>query len=172
MRNEAITPTKQVATQEVSFDSLFKEMTEWSNRIAKRAYELFAESGFTDGHDLEDWFKAEKEFLKPVALDVKDTKDEFIVRADVPGFDAEDLNIRVNGSHLVIEGKHETEEKKDKGKGGNPVVTERKCQQIYRMVELPAPVVAEKAHADLKNGALEVNLPKAEKAKQIKVVAA
>jgi HSP20 family protein len=170
MKNESVIPTKEVAIQKVALDSLFKEMTEWSNRIAKRAYEFFAESGFTNGHDRDDWFKAEREFLKPVALDVKDSKDEFVVTANVPGFDAKDLDIHVSGSHLVIEGKHETEEKKDKQ--GKAIFAERKFQQIYRMVELPAPVVAEKAHAELKNGALELKLPKADKPKQIKVAAA
>jgi HSP20 family protein len=170
MKNESVIPAKEVAIQKVALDSLFKEMAEWSNRIAKRAYEFFAESGFTNGHDRDDWFKAEQELLKPVALDVKDLKDEFVVTAKVPGFDAKDLDIHVSGSRLVIEGRHATEEKKDKE--GKPTLTERKCQQIYRMVELPAPVAAEKAHAELKNGELELKLPKAEKPKQIKVAAA
>src|SRR5579864_6573441 len=104
MKTEAIAPAKSVAVQEKSLDDLFKEMSEWSDRIAKRAYEFFAGSGFTNGHDREDWFKAEQELLKPVALEVKDTKDELIVTAEVPGFEAKDLEIRLNGSHLVIEG--------------------------------------------------------------------
>ncbi len=171
MKSEAVTPAKNVAIQEVSLDSLFKQMSEWSNRIAKRAYEFFASSGFTNGHDLEDWFKAESELLKPVALDVKDSKDEFIVKAQVPGFDAKDLDVRLNGARLVIEGKHETKKEK-KEKEGKTVYSERKCEQIYRVVDLPAAVLADKAHAELKNGVLELKLPKAEKPKQITIAAA
>lgn len=170
MKQEAITPTKTVAVKEESLDGIFQQMLEWSNRIAHRAYEFFAASGFTDGHDREDWFKAEQELLKPVALEVKDAKDEFIVKAEVPGFEVKDLDIHVNGSHLVIEGKHEaSEEKKEKGE---TIYSERKSEQIYRMIELPAAVIADKAHAELKNGVLELKLPKAEKPKQIKVAAA
>jgi HSP20 family protein len=169
MKTEATTRAKSIAVREVGLETLLEKVAEWSNRIAKRAYELFAESGFTNGHDREDWFKAEQELLKPVAVEVKDTKDEFVVTAKVTGFEAKDLDIRVNGSHLVIEGKHETiEEKKEKGKA----YSEHKSEQVYQMLELPAPVLADKAHADLKNGVLELKLPKAEKPKQIKIAAA
>ena len=91
MKPEAITPAKHIAIQQVGIDSLFKEMAEWSNRIAKRAYEFFVNSGYTNGHDLDDWFKAEKELLKPVALELKDSKDEFVVTAEVPGVDVKTL---------------------------------------------------------------------------------
>ncbi len=171
MKQDAITRRKPIAVQEVGLDSLFQEMSEWSNRIARRAYEFFAASGFTNGHDREDWFKAEQELLKPVALEVKDAKDEFVVRAEVPGFEAKDLNVHLNGSHLVIEGKHETSEEK-KEKEGETIYSERECEQICRMVQLPAAVVADKVQAELKNGVLELKLPKAEKPKEIKVAAA
>lgn len=171
MKPAAIAPAKHIAIQEVGLDSLFGEMAEWSNRIAKRAYELFTDSGFTDGHDEDDWFEAEEELLKPVALDVKDSKDEFIVTAKVPGFDAKELKIQFNGSHLVIKGKHENAEEKKK-KEGKAIYSVRKSRQIYRMIELPAPVVAEHAQAELKNGLLQLKLSKADKPKQIKVAAA
>ena len=74
MKNEAVAPPKPVAIQQVSLENILDKMTEWSNRIAKRAYELFAGSGFTNGHDLDDWFKAEQELLKPLTLEVKDAK--------------------------------------------------------------------------------------------------
>ncbi len=171
MKHEAITRTSSPAIQEASLDDLFKRMLDWSHRIAHRAYDFFAASGFTNGHDREDWFKAEQELLKPVPLEVADEKDQFIVKAEVPGFDVKDLDIHLNGSHLVIEGKHESSEEK-KDREGETVYSERKSQQICRMIELPAAVVAEKAQAELKNGVLELKLPKAEKPKQIKVAAA
>ena len=164
MKNEAMSLAKNIAIKAVSFDSLLTKMTEWSNRIAKRAYEIFAGSGFTNGHDQQDWFKAERELLEPVALKLKDGKAEFILTAKVPGFDAKDLEININGSHLVIEGEHKTTAETKK-KGSTQRV--RTCRQIYRMIELTAPVVAEKTHAELKNDVLEIKLPKAEKPKEI-----
>lgn len=170
MESKAVTPAKGPAIHEVSLDALFSKMSEWSTRIARRAYDFFAASGFTNGHDLDDWLKAEGELLQPVRLDVKDAKDEFIVIADVPGFDAKELDIHVNGSHLVIEGKHErTQQTKEKeGK----TVSESESRQIYRALDLPAPILADKAHAELKNGVLELKLPKAAKPKHITVAAA
>jgi HSP20 family protein len=169
MKTDTLTPTKKVAIKESRLEDIFKEMSEWSDRIAKRAFDLFAASGFTNGHDLEDWFKAEKELLKPLALDVKDLASEFVVTAEVPGFEANELNIHVTGQHLIIEGKREfSDEKKEKGVTG----TESKSEEIYRAVELPAPVLAEEATSELKNGILKLKLPKAAKPRQIKIAAA
>src|SRR6185437_7959021 len=114
MKHDAIIPMS-VGIKEMPLDELFKEMSAWSNRIAKRAYDFFIASGFTNGHDLDDWFKAEQELLKPMNFDVKDKGAEFIVTAEVPGFDVKDLDIHMNGSHLIIQGRHElAEEKKEK----------------------------------------------------------
>lgn len=150
---------------------LFQEISEWTDRIAKRAYQLFQMRGFTDGHDLDDWFAAEHEYLKPVALEVKDINDELVVRAEVPGFEAEDLVIEVEGTNLAIRGKHETtkEEKKEEGK---TIYTERRAEEIYRVVTLPVAVLVDTAKAELKNGVLELTLPKAAKPKGIAVTAA
>src|SRR5579859_650263 len=165
MKSDTLTPTKNVAIQE----SRLEDISEWSDRIAKRAFELFAASGFTDGHDLEDWFQAEKQLLKPLALDVKDLASEFVVTAEVPGFEANELNIHVNGQQLIIEGKREfSDEKKEKG----ATRIESKLEEIYRAVELPAPVLLDEATSELKNGILELKLPKAAKPRQIKIVAA
>lgn len=150
---------------------LFQEMSEWTNRIARRAYQLFQMRGFTDGHDLDDWFAAEHEFLKPVALEVRDTIDELLVRAEVPGFEARDLVIEVEGNNLVIRGKDETTQEGKKAEG-KAIYNERTAEEIYRAVALPVAVFVEAAKAELKNGVLEVKLPKAAKPKTIAVSAA
>jgi len=173
MKTEATAPAKLVpiATSPVSAKDLFREMLEISDRIAKRAYELFANRGFTNGRDLEDWLTAQRELLKPVILDVKDTKQEFIIRAEVPGFEAKDLQIELDGTRLIIKGKQEStrEEKENKG---TTIFTEQTAKQIYRLIDLPSPVLAEKAVADLKNGVLELKLPKAAQSTTIKLTAA
>ena len=172
MKNEALTrpSPKNIPVNEISLDSLFKEMSEWSDRIAQRAYDLFASSGFVDGHDLDHWFKAERELLKPIAVEVKDSSDEFIVTAEIRGITAKELEIHINGPRLIIEGKSQRKEKK--GKEGKTVYSQRQSQQIYHAIELPGPVLTDKANAELRDGVLELRLPKAEKAEQVKVVAA
>ena len=169
MKHDAMVPSMSVGIKEMPPADFLKEMAEWSNRIAKRAYDLFAASGFTNGHDLDDWFKAERELLKPIAFNVKDRGEEFIVTAEVPGFDAKDLDIQINGPHLIIQGRHEVSKEKKKESGD---VSECKVQEIYRAIELPAGMAADQAKADLKNGVLELKLPKAGKPKQVKIAAA
>ena len=173
MKNEVVPVRKdlRIVIKPANTKDLFEQMTEWTNRVAKRAYELFQGRGFADSYHLDDWFAAEREFFKPVALEVKDTKDGFVVCAEVPGFEAKDLYIQVDGSRLVIQGKQEsTHEQKERD--GTTIFTDCKSKQIYRVIELPAPVQAERAQAELKNGVLELKLPKAEKAINIKVAAA
>lgn len=171
MKHQAIAPAKHPAINETSIDDLFQGLSEWSNRIAERAYEFFAASGFTNGHDREDWLKAEQELLKPIACEVTDAGGEVIVKAEVPGLDAQDLDVRLNGSHLVIAGRHDTSHE-EKENNGNTFYLELKSRQVYRMIELPASVTAEHAQAELENGVLELKLRKAEKPQKIEVTAA
>jgi HSP20 family molecular chaperone IbpA len=180
MKNDGVAPKKKktapkgtlksVAIRETSVDELLEETSEWRNRIAKRAYDLFIASGLTHGHDVDDWFKAEQEFLEPVRLEVKDSKDGFVVKAEVPGFDAEELDIHVNGSYLVIEGRQTTVKKKKKRTG--EAYSESTSRQIYRSIELPAAVLADKSRAELREGMLELTLSKAEQPKQADLSAA
>ncbi|HEU5415451.1 MAG TPA: hypothetical protein VFW31_16915 [Candidatus Angelobacter sp.] len=51
MKSEATARNTNVSIHQMGVDELLKEISQWSDRIAKRAYELFAASGFTNGHD-------------------------------------------------------------------------------------------------------------------------
>jgi len=173
MTTKAPDPKKMVpiATSPAGPKDLLQEMTEWSNLIARRAFEIFENSGFLFGRDLDNWLAAERELLKPVAVEIKEQNDKFVVTADVPGFDAKDLEIVVEGSRLVIKGKRE-ETREEKDKEGQVIYNERKAQQIYRAIDLPGPVLHDQAQAEIRNGVLEMTLPKAQKAAEIKVKAA
>jgi HSP20 family protein len=143
-------------------------MSDCSDRIAKRAYELFTASGFTHGHDLEDWFKAEHELFDPMNLQIGELEHEFVVKAEVPGFVAKDLDVYVNGNHLIIEGQHEALQQEN---GKDAAAHNTSFRQVYRAIELPSAVFPQHSHAELKSGVLELKLPKIPK-KQIRVAAA
>lgn len=176
MRKESAAPKKgtaapkRVAIHETTLDEILQRTSEWSSRIAQRAYEFFTASGFTHGHDVDDWINAEKELLKTIPLEVEDSKNKFVVKADVSGFNAKDLDVHLNGSHLVIAGKQQSA----RGKSAKNVKTDGECEsrQIYCSLELPAAVVAGKARAELNNNLLELTLPKADEPKQVKASAA
>ena len=163
------TSTEQtVATRSVPERSLLQSIGEIENKIARGAYELFASSGFTDGHDLEDWLFAESELFDRMPVEVKETENELTVNAGLPGFTEKDIEIRVEPSLLVITGKRE--EKSEDKKKGETVYSER-SNQVFRSIALPADVDPDKVKATLSKGELEITLPKKEIGKKITVEA-
>jgi len=84
--------------------------------IAHRAFDIFESRGGSPGHELEDWFRAESELLRPVPLNVTESDDEYIVRAEVPGFGSKEIRVIVEPLHVVISGKRKTSEDEENGK--------------------------------------------------------
>jgi HSP20 family protein len=100
------------------------------------------------------------------AIDVAEEEDAIIVRAEVPGCKADDIDISVHGNVLTITGEKKlSEEKKEKGY----YHVESSYGSFRRELTLPADVDQTKIDATCKDGVLSINLPKAEKAKAIKV---
>ncbi len=100
------------------------------------------------------------------AIDVAEEEDAIIVRAEVPGCKAEDIEISVYGNTLTISGEKKlTEEKKEKGF----YHVESTYGSFRREVTLSTEVDQGKIDATCKDGVLNITLPKAEKAKAVKV---
>ncbi len=100
------------------------------------------------------------------AIDVAEKDGQILVRAEVPGCKAEDIDIAVYGDTLTISG-----EKKDshEEKGDGWYHTESVYGSFRREVALPAEIDESKIEAVCKDGVLSVMLPKAEKTKATKV---
>jgi HSP20 family protein len=143
---------------------LVKRLQELHESIARRAYEIFESKGRTSGRDLEDWLQAESQFLHPVHVDVADSDDGLTVRAEVPGFRGENLMVGAEARRLTIAGKREAEEERRNEK---TIYRESCSDQILRVIDLPAEVVAAKAVATLRDGVLELKMPKAAPAKKV-----
>jgi HSP20 family protein len=141
-------------------DPLLAHVAELQQSISCRAFELFKLSGFTGGHDLEDWLKAESEMLQPVPLEVT-------VRAEVPGFTEKDVQVKVDAHRVFISGKREESSEKKKGKA---IYAEHRSNEICREFDLPAEIDPEKVTAELKDGVLEVSLAKRIPSKAVAVV--
>ena len=105
-------------------------------------------------------------FVPPV--DVYEDGHNVFIRAEVPGIDPNDLDIKVENNLLTIRGERKFEAKKEDG-GWHRV--ERSYGTFERVFTVPETVNAEAVKADYKNGVLTVTLPKKEVAKprQIKV---
>ncbi len=95
-------------------------------------------------------------------LEVKEETDRFVIKADVPGVKKEDLDIRVEGKRLVISGEKK-QEKEVREKDFQ--LSERVYGVFARTLELSSDIKASEVKAAIKDGVLEVILPKAENAK-------
>jgi HSP20 family protein len=108
------------------------------------------------------------EEVESFPVDISETKNEIIVRADLPGFSKEEVSVRATENSLEIEAKRR---EKIEERGEKFYRVERKVGSFRRLISLPVEVEADKAKARLKDGVLEVILPKKEKkkGKEIKV---
>ena len=102
------------------------------------------------------------------AVDIKETENDLILKADVPDVDMKDIDIRVENGTLTIRGERKFESEKKEGSWHR---VERSYGAFERVFTLPETVEPEGVKADYKNGTLTVTLPKKEiaKPKQIKV---
>jgi HSP20 family protein len=90
------------------------------------------------------------------AIDVERTDGDLIMRADVPGFKPEEINIEVEAEMLTVSGKHE-ETKEEKGK--RYLRHERRYGSFSRSITLPEGVDPGKISAHTHDGVLEVKVP-------------
>jgi len=100
------------------------------------------------------------------AIDIAENENEFVVKAEVPGCKADDIDISVQGNTLTISGeKKEETEKKEKGY----YHVERSYGSFRRDLNLLSDIDTSKIEAECKDGILTVTLPKSETAKPVKV---
>jgi HSP20 family protein len=90
------------------------------------------------------------------------TDNDVVVKAALPGFKADDVQINVTGEVLTIRGEMKYEEEQ-KEKAWH--IREHRWGSFERSIALPTDVVSEKAQADFDNGILTITLPKAEEVK-------
>lgn len=91
------------------------------------------------------------------AFEVKETKEAFVFKADLPGIKSEDLDVKLTQNRLTVTGKREAERSE---KGDTFYMFERSYGSFTRSFTLPEGVDAEKVDADLKDGVLTVTVPK------------
>ena len=153
---QAVQATKQQTPASPIFveaEKLFDQMKEFSQSVARRAYEYFEARGRELGHDLEDWFRAESELMRRAPVEINEAENKITVRAEVPGFAPNEIKVSVEPQRLVISGKSEktTEENKEQ-----TLLSEFRSNQFCRELRLPAEVDPAKTTAVLKDGVLEL----------------
>ena len=107
-------------------------------------------------------FESNGTVTRTVTADMYENDDEVIVKAELPGLSADDVDINISGNVLTIEGEFRAE---DEGKRGNVHFRERRYGSFRRAFTLPGYIDAEKSEAEFENGVLTIRLPKREEAR-------
>jgi HSP20 family protein len=150
----------------VSVHELFEHTQDVFNLIARRAFEIFEARGRVYGNDREDWLLAESELLAPVKFHLSESGEHLTARADVPGFNRQEIKVSLEPRRLSISGKAEPREDHHSGKHTHSL---RHEQLMFRVIDLPCEVDLSKTKATFNDGTLEVVMPKMAPAKSIRV---
>ena len=101
-----------------------------------------------------------------VAFEVKETKDAYMFKADVPGIKESDIAVNLTDSRLTVSGKREEEKKQE---DETYFSYERSYGSFTRTFTLPEGIDGEKVNASLKDGVLTINIAKKPSAQPKKV---
>lgn len=141
----------------VEAEKMFDRFADLTKETAHKAYEFFQRRGGELGRELDDWFRAESEILMPVRAEITETNNHINVRAAVPGFKPEEIAVSVKDNILILSGETESREKRE---GENTIFSEWRSNKFCRKLMLTSEVDAKNVKASLKDGILELMLPK------------
>ena len=101
--------------------------------------------------------------------DMYETKDELVIKVDLPGMNEKDVQVTITGDLLSLKGQRM--EPESAGPEEQYFRAERWVGRVERIFQLPIPVQADKVRAGYRDGVLTVTLPKVEsvKPKEIKI---
>jgi HSP20 family protein len=146
---------KNVPQQPIQTPATTWEPSRWLSRMM--AWDPFRE--------MTPFIPDERVELAP-AFEIKETKDSYLFKADVPGIKAGDLDVSLTGNRLSVTGKREAE-KEDKG--DRYYTYERSYGSFTRSFTLPDGVDTASLHASVNDGVLSIVLPKRPEAQAKKI---
>ena len=97
------------------------------------------------------------------SVDIEEEEDKYLIKADLPGVEKKDIDVKLENGVLSIRGEKQTES--ETGKGTRRHRSERFQGSFARSFTLPDAVKADKVDASYKDGVLSLTIPKEEKAK-------
>ena len=127
------------------------------NRLFNTFFDTPTRTKGTNGTSLRRWVPA---------MDLAETEDSYVLKADLPGLSEGDVNVEVEDKVLTVSGERKAEHE-DKGEGY--VRVERSYGSFRRSLTLPEGIDADAVQATFENGVLEVRIPKPEERKPRKV---
>jgi HSP20 family protein len=149
--------TTKAALKIVEPQTLFDRINRLHDEIERRAFGHFERDG-RFGRDLEHWLRAEAEILHPVHVSISESGNAFHVSAEVPGFNVGELEVSLEPHRLTISGRRDSVKQREKK--GRLIYSEQCSSELLRIIDLPAEIDAAKTTATLKDGILELEMPK------------
>lgn len=120
---------------------IFAQIENLFDTIRRRAFDLFAERGYTPGRDMDDWLQAENELIWSVQADVVETATDFRFRLEIPGLENTPSVAALPDAILIYA-------RSSHGK------------TLYRRFDLPDPIDVDRVKATLNKGVLSVTAVK------------
>lgn len=145
--------SKDVARVEPRILSPFEEIEKLFEEMWKRPFSLFG--------SLMPRLKSEADVIAP-AVDIFEEGDDIVLKAELPGLDKNDIEVKITDDYITISGEKKREEKVEEK---NYYRYERSYGSFSRTFRLPVEVQTDKAKAKFDKGVLEIRIPKTEEAK-------
>ena len=151
---DGVLPTRSTEVS-LRFGDLADHMKELYTSVAHRAYELFEGRGCEQGHDLEDWFEAERDILRPLPVKIDETGNRFAVTAELQGFTEDEIQVFAEPKRIVIDAGSDYPAGQRAGAMGQ---SSRRTNRFLASIDIPDGADPSSARATLTNGILEVRL--------------
>ena len=116
-------------------------------------------------HFDDDFFNSVENNFSPCRTDFRDEGSKYVLEAELPGFQKEEIAINVVNDCLTLAAQHK-DENEQKDKAGNYIRRERRMSGMSRSFDISG-IDTAKISASFENGILTMDLPKKEEAKQL-----
>ena len=132
----------------------FDELTTLRKEMDSLWNRFFPEAPFHERYVSHEWLPS---------IDLEEIKDKLVVKAELPGLEAKDMELSLTDDILTIRGEKKIENEE---RGEHHYFVERYAGNFERRIKLPALVKTEEIDATFDKGVLTITLPKSEEAKK------
>lgn len=150
----------------IEAEKMLDRMAELTRETSQKAFEFFMNRGGSLGAHFDDWLHAEMELLRPVTVEITENTDNVFVKAALPGFKPEEIELSLNDNILFMTGESRTETKKE---DETTFYSEWRSNKFARQLKLPCEVEPNEEAATLRDGVLTLTLTKKPTAEPAKI---
>ncbi|HVY94180.1 MAG TPA: Hsp20/alpha crystallin family protein [Bryobacteraceae bacterium] len=139
---------------------LLEDLERQLDEVRRRAFGLFERRGRAFGHELEDWFAAERETNGWPAAELTEVDSKYNLSMTLPGYDPKDVQVTVTPSEIIV---HANLDSTKKPENQRCLWSEFQSNDVFRRIELPEAIDVDKTAATLEKGMLHVSAAKSAK---------